>query len=56
MMEEKFSLENDIRVSTLSRYPEVLTMEEKMDDEEELWKGLKKALMVRSHSSYRLEP
>ena len=43
-MEEKFSLENDIRVSTLSRYPEVLTMEEKMDDEEELWKGLKKAL------------
>ena len=40
----KFSLENDIRVSTLSRYPEVLTMEEKMDDEEELWKGLKKAL------------
>ena len=44
MMEEKFSLENDIRVSTLSRYPEVLTMEEKMDDEEELWKGLKKAL------------
>ena len=44
MMEEKFSLENDIRVSTLSRYPEVLTMEEKMDDEEELWKRLKKAL------------
>ena len=44
MMEEKFSLENDIRVSTLSRYPEVLTMEEKMDDEEELWKGLKKAM------------
>ena len=44
MMEEKFSLVNDIRVSTLSRYPEVLTMEEKMDDEEELWKGLKKAL------------
>ena len=44
MMEEKFTLENDIRVSTLSRYPEVLTMEEKMDDEEELWKGLKKAL------------
>ena len=44
MMEEKFSLENDIRVSALSRYPEVLTMEEKMDDEEELWKGLKKAL------------
>ncbi len=43
-MEEKFSLENDIRVSTLSRYPEVLTMEEQMIDEEELWNVLKKAL------------
>ena len=42
--QEKFSLENDIRVSTLSRYPEVLTMEEQAVDEEELWKGLKKAL------------
>lgn len=43
-MQEKFSLENDIRVSTLSRYPEVFTMEEQAVDEEELWKGLKKAL------------
>lgn len=43
-MEEKFSLENDIRVSSLSRYPEVLTMEEQAADEEELWNGLKKAL------------
>ena len=43
-MEEKFSLENDIRVSALSRYPEVITMEEQAVDEEELWKGLKKAL------------
>lgn len=43
-MGEKFSLENDIRVSTLSRYPEVLTMEEQVVDEEELWNGLKKAL------------
>ena len=43
-MQEKFSLENDIRVSTLSRYPEVLTMEEQAVDEEKLWKGLKKAL------------
>lgn len=41
---EKFSLENDIRVSTLSRYPEVLTMEERVVDEEELWNGLKKVL------------
>ena len=43
-MAETFSLENDIRVSALSRYPEVLTMEEQTLDEEELWKGLKKAL------------
>ena len=43
-MEETFSLENDIKVSSLSRYPEVLTMEEKSMDEEELWNGLKKAL------------
>lgn len=43
-MEKSFSLENDIRVSTLSRYPEVLTMEEQLMDEEELWNGLKKAL------------
>lgn len=43
-IEEKFSLENDIRVSILSRYPEVLTMEEQPIDEEELWNGLKKAL------------
>lgn len=43
-MEEAFSLDNDIKVSTLSRYPEVLTMEEQSMDEEELWNGLKKAL------------
>lgn len=43
-MEETFDLENDIRVSTVSRCPEVLTMEEQSADEEELWKGLKKAL------------
>ena len=29
-MAETFGLENDIRVSTLSRYPEVLSMEEVM--------------------------
>ena len=43
-MEETFGLENDIRVSALSRYPEVITMEEQSADEDELWKGLKKAL------------
>ena len=43
-MAEEFSLENDIRVSTLSRYPEVLVMEEQELDEEELWSGLEAAL------------
>ena len=43
-MQEDFGLDNDIRVSTLSRCPEVLTMEEQAIDEEELWNGLKKAL------------
>ncbi len=39
-MAEEFHLDNDVRVSTLSRYPEVLTMEEVSADEEELWKEL----------------
>lgn len=43
-MQESFGLDNDIRVSTLSRYPEVLTMEEQVVDEKELWNGLEKAL------------
>lgn len=43
-MKEEFSLEHDIRVSTLSKCPEVLTMEEQVVDEEELWNGLEKAL------------
>ena len=43
-MADTFSLENDIRVSALSRYPEILTMEEQAPDEETLWTGLKRAL------------
>lgn len=43
-MQETFELDYDIRVSTLSRCPEVLTMEEQVMDEEELWNGLEKAL------------
>lgn len=43
-MEEQFGLENDVRVSTLSRYPDVLTMEEQALDEEEIWSGLEKAV------------
>lgn len=43
-MQKDFSLDNDIRVSTLSRYPEVFSMEEQTVDEEELWKLLEKAI------------
>ena len=43
-MAQDFDLEDDIRVSMLSRFPEVITMEEKGTDEEELWKELCKAL------------
>lgn len=43
-MEEEFGLENDIRVSNLSRYPDVLVMEEQDVDEKELWDGLEHAL------------
>lgn len=43
-MAEKFHLENDVRVSTLSRYPDVFVMEEQEVDEEELWNGLQSAI------------
>ena len=43
-MQEDFGLEDDIRVSVLSRYPEVLTMEEADASQEELWKELQKAI------------
>lgn len=39
-MAEDFGLENDIRISTLSKYPDVFVMEETGVDEEELWKEL----------------
>ena len=43
-MSAEFGLDDDIRVSTLSRYPEVFSMEEQMVDEEEIWKVLSKAI------------
>ena len=49
-MSDTFHLENDIRVSSLSRYPEVLMMEEQDTDEEELWALLEKALRGASES------
>ncbi len=43
-MSEEFELDLDVRVSTLSRYPEVFSMEEIDVDEEEIWAGLKAAI------------
>ncbi|MBD5393903.1 MAG: YicC family protein [Lachnospiraceae bacterium] len=44
-MAEDFSLDNDVRVSSLARFPEILTMEEQTVDEEELWQLLHKAIV-----------
>lgn len=49
-MAEEFSLDNDVRVSSLSRYPEVFTMEEQVVDEAELWKELQRALQGAAES------
>lgn len=43
-MSDDFGLDNDVRISVLSRFPEVFTMEEEELDEEEVWSGIKKAL------------
>ncbi len=43
-MAEEFELDNDIRVSTLSRMPEVLVSEDENINEEEIWKLVKDAL------------
>lgn len=43
-MAEEFKLDNDVRVSSLSRYPEVFTMEEQAVDEEEVWRVLLRAI------------
>ena len=43
-MASHFGLDNDVRISVLSRFPEVFTMEEEELDEDEVWNGLKKAI------------
>lgn len=43
-MSEYFRIDNDIKVSHLSRYPEILTLEEQTVDEEELLKLIEKAV------------
>ena len=43
-MSDQFGIENDVRVSALSRYPDVLTLEEQSIDADELWSVLEEAL------------
>lgn len=43
-MSKEFGLDDDIRVSTLSRYPEVFSMEEQTVDETEIWNMLAKTI------------
>ena len=41
---ETFGLENDIRVSTLSKYPEVLVLEEQAQNEDDIWNDIETAV------------
>ena len=49
-MAEDFGLEEDVRVSTLSRFPDVLVEDEASEDEEELWKLLETAITKASEA------
>ena len=62
-MQQDFDLDYDIKVSTLSRYPDILTMEEQSVDEEELWSILEppvreaceKFIQTRTQEGHNLE-
>ncbi len=43
-MKKKFSIDNDIRVSSLARFPEVISLEEQTTNEDNLWPDLEKAV------------
>lgn len=43
-MAEEFNVENDVRVTSLSRFPEVFSLEEADVDEQEIWSELEKVL------------
>ena len=43
-MSDEFGIQNDVKVSALAKFPEVLTMEQVPDDEEHLWEILSGAL------------
>lgn len=44
LISDKFEIENDIKVSHITRYPDVLIVEEGQEDEDVLWNILKEAL------------
>ena len=62
-IQQDFDLDYDIKVSTLSRYPDILTMEEQSVDEEELWNILEppvreaceKFVQTRTQEGHNLE-
>ena len=43
-MADEFGIDNDIRVSSLARFPDVLVMEEEPVDPEGIWENLEKAV------------
>ena len=43
-MSERFGIENDVHTSSLSRYPDVLSLEEQAVDTDELWSVIESAL------------
>lgn len=62
-IQQDFDLDYDIKVSTFSRYPDILTMEEQSVDEEELWSILEppvreaceKFIQTRTQEGHNLE-
>ena len=62
-IQQDFDLDYDIKVSSLSRYPDILTMEEQSVDEEELWSILEppvreaceKFIQTRTQEGHNLE-
>ena len=46
----EFEVENDIKAVALSRFPEVLTMEEQEFDEEGIWKDLEAAIRIAAEA------
>ena len=49
-MAEQFGIDNDVKVSMLSRCPEVLTMEQAPEDEDQMWALLEEALRKAAES------